>query len=121
MPCPSSHLKPNNAERRIRRMYARFNRLYFANQLPRRVAIVIRRYRLAMAITEFCAPGEQPTIGIHAELLARGWENVLAMTLLHEMVHIDIMIKHGARENHGRKFQKRMLDLARAGAFSPYW
>jgi hypothetical protein len=40
-----------------------------------------------------------------------------AMTILHEMVHVEDMRGTG----HGPRFHKRMLQLAKAKAFNKWW
>lgn len=44
------------------------------------------------------------------------WES----TLLHEMVHVQ-QWRVPESQAHGRKFQKRMKQLAALGAWNPYW
>ncbi len=46
---------------------------------------------------------------------------VAIMTLLHEMVHVEQWDKVTDRTMHGRKFQKRMKQLAAKGAFNGLW
>ena len=43
------------------------------------------------------------------------------MTVLHEMVHVEQWDKVTDRTMHGRKFQKRMKQLAARGAFNGLW
>ena len=45
---------------------------------------------------------------------------VWAQTLLHEMVHVE-QWKLPRKQAHGRKFQKRMKQLAAVGAFNGIW
>lgn len=47
--------------------------------------------------------------------------NVATMTVLHEMVHCDQWDEVTNRTMHGRKFQKRMKQLAARAAFSGLW
>jgi Zn-dependent peptidase ImmA (M78 family) len=47
----------------------------------------------------------------------RDWPTLWRWTLLHEMVHL-FLPDHA---DHGEKFQKEMLRLARAGAFRNLW
>lgn len=44
------------------------------------------------------------------------WNNTNYTTLLHEMIHVKLLGKHG----HGKKFQKEKVRLLKAGAFTPY-
>ena len=50
----------------------------------------------------------------------RGAFVIWAQTLLHEMVHVQ-QWRTPAEQMHGRKFQKRMKQLAAAGAFNRLW
>lgn len=43
------------------------------------------------------------------------------MTILHELVHVEQWDKVTERTMHGRKFQKRMKQLAVRGAFNGLW
>lgn len=42
---------------------------------------------------------------------------IAVQTLLHEMIHVENWKWHG----HGKKFDRRMLKLAKAGAFNGLW
>lgn len=43
------------------------------------------------------------------------WQDVVEMSLLHEMAHM------ATCNNHGRRWQQCMLSLAKAGAFKDRW
>ncbi len=45
------------------------------------------------------------------------WRVIVKTTLLHEMVHISL----SSRVEHGPRFQREMLRLAKAGAFKGLW
>lgn len=42
-------------------------------------------------------------------------------TLLHEMAHLAVNIRHKRSMGHGRLWQREMMRLARLGAFDNYW
>jgi predicted SprT family Zn-dependent metalloprotease len=43
------------------------------------------------------------------------------MTVIHELVHVEQWDEVTDKTQHGRKFQKRMKQLAARGAFSGLW
>ena len=47
--------------------------------------------------------------------------SVAIMTVLHELTHVEQWDKVTDRTQHGRKFQKRMKQLAAKGAFNGLW
>jgi predicted SprT family Zn-dependent metalloprotease len=51
----------------------------------------------------------------------RTCRRVAIMTLLHEMVHVEQWDEVQACRAHGRKFERRMKQLAARGAFSGLW
>lgn len=57
------------------------------------------------------------TVEIFISRELRMWDVVSQGVLLHEMAHLNL----GWGVNHGRKFQKEMLRLAKAGAFKGVW
>ena len=93
--------------------YASFNKKYFRNRLPKDMAIRFGKI-------EECGSAQfkfqRPLFIILNKRLA--WHYMLVdMTLLHEMVHVE----HPEWGGHGVKFQKRMLKLAKEGAFRCRW
>ena len=59
----------------------------------------------------------QPVIELNDELRKREWDSTAEGTLLHEMVHLE----GKGRDNHGKVFDKRMLRIAKLGAFHHVW
>jgi hypothetical protein len=51
----------------------------------------------------------------------KNMSSVAVLTILHELVHCDQWDDVTDRTMHGRKFQKRMKQLAARGAFSGLW
>ena len=52
---------------------------------------------------------------VNAEI--KNWERSVEATLIHEMVHLALPVK----VQHGPRFEKEMLRLAKAGAFKGVW
>lgn len=98
------------------RLYDDYNRLYFGSKLPPVPVKWSRKH------TESCR-GKcvyQPQMVIYLNPSLKKWERTWAMTLLHEMVHVEQ--RHDVRaKDHGRKFQNRMKQLVRQGAFQDLW
>jgi len=94
-------------------MYAKYNRMYFANKLPDDVAVwweppdgayadcnkVDNKFRIRIS----------PAIS--------GWTEVWKLALLHEMSHVCLW----PLKKHTKKFQSEMLRLASLGAFNSLW
>ena len=100
-----------NAE--LQSMYHEFNKKWFGNRLPKdRVVEFEKMYPLGC--THF-RRGRPLWIDVSSRF--RTSRASAAMTLLHEMVHVELDYK----TNHGPLFHKRMLQLAKAGAFRPWW
>lgn len=105
----------------LKRLYGHFNRKWFASSLPADTAVLFSYCNGDMAQTEYIPVDGIPAVISIAPILKKiGWD-VVAMTLLHEMVHLDVMRRFGTKDNHGRRFNARMLELANAGAFNRYW
>lgn len=102
----------------LKRYYNAANRLWFGNSLPRKTVCIYGPLG-HMGEAEWC-PGSPPIIRISPRVRLVGWDSV-AMTLLHEMCHLDVIRRFGARYGHGKIFQARMLRLARDGAFEKHW
>jgi hypothetical protein len=93
------------------RTYARYNRLYFRNSLPRNT--IVKFGRLSDCIAEVTW-AEPPIIVIHKRF--RPWKKLVLFSLLHEMAHL------GSEDfGHGQAWQREMMRLARAGAFATLW
>jgi SprT-like family len=97
----------------VQQMYHEFNRRYFSNKLPKDMVVHFARLPHDFGIT-YGYRGRPLYIELDYRL--RRSMSETAMTLLHECVHVENM-KHG----HGPKFHKRMLKLAKQGAFRKWW
>lgn len=95
-------------------MYREFNRKYFGNKLPKDFVVAFEDLEYHLGVTKFYR--SRPCY-INLNLGLRYSNSLTAMTLLHEMVHVELPYRY----NHGPRFHKRMLKLAKDGAFKPWW
>ena len=101
--------------------FAIYNHLYFNDKLPANTHIVVvddcttDEYAEAETLTPAFTGKPYYIIEISAPRNPEG--NEALMTLLHEMVHVE----HPEWRGHGPRFHKRMLQLAKAGAFKSCW
>ncbi|VVB52861.1 Uncharacterised protein [uncultured archaeon] len=102
---------------RQQRLYRRYNRLYFRGKLPNIPVLfrkgLVEKYN-AIGITQY--EGKVPK-RILIENTLRTWRGGFRMTLLHEMVHVSLPYK----VDHGPRFEKGMLRLAKMRAFKGLW
>lgn len=100
----------------LSRLYAKFNKLYFANKLPE---CVVRWGDIdwygSLLDKEDAAPLEYC---IEIARWSQKWPEVATMTLLHEMAHMKLRKR---TYGHGILFQKEMQRLAKLGAFNGLW
>ena len=98
-------------------MFNEFNKKYFKNSLPKNTCIRFKKLNhLLGRATKFKRETNfAPIIEIDSDI--KNMRCVVAMVLLHEMVHIENFGWRG----HGYKFHRRMLRLAKDGAFNPWW
>lgn len=96
--------------RDLQRWYRRYNKEYFGGKLP---PARVRFAKIAWMGEAYLGSGE-----IYINVLLKKWERGGArFTLLHEMAHLSLP----ASVDHGPRFQKEMLRLAKAGAFNGVW
>lgn len=109
---------------KLKRFYRRANRAYFGGKLPSKTIIQwdpeLHRREKCIGIMEYF-PGRIIEISLDP-WLKRSW-SIVAMTLLHEMAHIKLLMAdpYGSRVGHGPKFQREMRRLSRVGAFDGLW
>lgn len=96
----------------LRRAYRRYNALYFKGSLPDDADILFAPTE-CYGVTQQDDGGFVITIDPKYAIESRMWR----LTLLHEMVHLDIWPKM----SHGAAFQGEMFRLAQAGAFAKLW
>lgn len=116
----------------IRRDYKALRQAYFrSSRLPpvEHVAILFVESRVIAGIEDgdvseaylgCCIDHLAPQAGMI--LITRGiGRQQTRLTLLHEMAHIAVEIRHRRPMGHGAVWQREMLRLARAGAFANWW
>lgn len=96
----------------LKRLYNKYNRLYFEGSLPNAV-VWWEPVASAYATCAF----ENGVCKIRINPALYGWSATAKMTLLHEMVHA----KLHPDTSHGDIFNAEMLRLAYAGAFNDIW
>jgi hypothetical protein len=107
-----------STNKEIRAYYRSNNILYFGSRLPENVIVrfgVIRGNKDA-AIVDSWGNGPDKFVEITIDRRLRGMACVVAWHIIHEQVHLD-----NPRLSHGPGFDKRMLELARAGIFNGIW
>lgn len=108
----------------LQKTFSLYNRKYFGNRLPKcqvrwNKKLLRRGY---MGEADGCGRLlKRPTIIIAIEL--KRLQRVAKITLLHEMVHVLLDARGLSTEslNHGPRFQREMLRLAKCGAFNKLW
>jgi hypothetical protein len=96
----------------IQNRYHFFNRKYFGNRLPKDMVV---RFSDVDGLGVLHTQWDRPLYIYISKKMRYSWSNS-CMTLLHEMVHVEF-----PKLEHGPTFHRRMLKLARQGAFRPYW
>jgi len=92
--------------------YRFYNKRYFGNRLPKDMVV---RFEDIIELGKTYCFFERPLYILINRKIA--WHGMLVeMTLLHEMVHVE-----NTKAGHGPWFHKRMLRLAKAGAFRNSW
>ena len=116
----------------LEKIYARLNRKYFYNCLPKNIPIIIcnlghskrgRRYgKIMYDIRMRREPSKKWTCYAAGILLTNDLEIMqLKLTMFHEMNHLYLTYRRHPRVNHGPIFQKGMMRLAKMGAFKGVW
>lgn len=108
-------------DKRLQKLYVKYNKLYFDNSLPSDVQVGWVAYpEDSVHIAETATLDEDNGVIHHTIYIGesiRSLDTVVKMTLLHEMVHVKIH----PYNKHGRKFDEEMLRLASRGAFNKLW
>jgi hypothetical protein len=94
-------------------MYKVFNKDFFGNKLPKDMIVFFKNAGDCLGFTQIIR-GRPLYIVLDRSI--RTSNRTVAMTLLHEMVHV----KH-PDIGHGKTFHREMLRLAKAGAFKSWW
>lgn len=99
----------------LQALYHEFNKKWFGNKLPKDMVVCFAGLHMhRMAVTRYY---RARPLYIEMNKNLRWNHSVVAMTLLHEMVHVALPY----RINHGPEFHKAMKSLAKRGAFTPFW
>ena len=103
----------------LRYMYLTFNKKHFHNALPKDLPVEFSKKLVRQRTLGHTAIHRQTfrPLWILISERFRSSRRCSAMTLLHEMVHVE----QKERRGHGKHFEKRMLELARQGAFKGIW
>lgn len=123
-PKKHKHAKPL-AESQLQLYYDAFNDEYFEGKLPKGVPVVYDSFvdeddDFGMVT---CAANDQSTCTIRLSPNFSIFSRVTIGTILHEMVHLSFVGTSQVDESiaHGPCFEKRMLQLAEAGAQKGIW
>lgn len=106
-------MRQTNAD--LRRYYATANRLYFHNKLPKDFPVRFGWLKETGLVR--VRHSDQVPVDITINEKLRTFQAITIMVVLHEMLHIEKPHHKG----HGWRFDRRMLRLAKAGAFSGLW
>lgn len=103
---------PKETNKALRLAFAKANKLYFKNRLPKNTLVLYAPLRGLLGV---CYERKQggPRIVIN-EKYRHSWTITIG-TLLHEMVHLE------GYWGHGWRFNRRMLRIAKLGALNGLW
>jgi len=102
--------------------YARFNKLYWDNRLPKDVPVgwcenLREGDAIACTVAAYDEITEHTAFLIYLDPTFREYNKLSKFNLLHEMCHVALHPYH----QHGKKFDEEMLRIAQRGAFSHLW
>ena len=105
------------ASKYLTRFYEAYNTLYFNGKLPKLKIGYGRVEPRTYGVTAFDVKTRRAIcITISQTLHNQGWQCTELVTLLHEMVHVE-MGPVSIKEGHGKEFQRLKRRLIVAGAF----
>lgn len=102
----------------LHRLYRRLNRKWFSNKLPHDTIVAWEPRLNRIPIQAQLVDEDEPLVILHNPHL-RHLTNLVEFNMLHEMAHIATLNKES--DDHGPRFQREMMRLARAGAFERIW
>ncbi len=102
------YLRHVKTQKWLKSWYNYANRTYFGKKLPKNTPI-------RWAVLDELDLGWQMGDEIVISTALQAWPAIAQIIVLHEMVHL----KCGG--SHGKRFQKEMLRLAKAGAMKDLW
>ncbi len=115
------------------RYYKAYNEVYFKNELPACETVFRDLQKMSKGAIGHYTPVEyeifrggkwtphRKTHRIEIDPKAKYMNVLWQSTLLHEMAHLSVGLKHKRVKSHGTIWQKEMLRLATAGAFKNLW
>jgi hypothetical protein len=105
--------------------YAEFNRRWFDDKLP------VKNIEIGWGDSTGTYYTNYEDEGFHAGIAiirkVEGYDNRVCMEILHEMVHLKLVIDdkdffvRASKNTHEAAFQEEMLNLAKRGAFADCW
>lgn len=117
----------------LQRYYKTYNRKYFGNELPACETFFKNLQKMSKGAIGHYVPVEyeifrngqwvphRKTHRIEIDPKAKTMGIFWQSTLIHEMAHLSVGLKHKRVKSHGRVWQKEMLRLATIGAFKNLW
>lgn len=117
----------------LQRYYAEYNRRYFGNSLPKCKTVWADLEKLSEGAVGHYRPVEYERFDgkrwhhyrtdhlIEIDPKLRSMNTIWQSTLLHEMAHLSVGLRHKKVVSHGKIWQQEMLRLATAGAFKNLW
>lgn len=110
-----------NTNKGLREFYQVYNYMYFGSRLPENVIVYFGPTpRRDAAYVDIRGDGADRTVEIVLDERLRGMGAVSAWLILHEMAHLDLD-KDDDQHCDGPRHNKRMLELAKAGALEGIW
>lgn len=105
----------------LREFFSQYNHMYFGGRLTENVIIYFGQPpKKSAAYVDIRGQGPDKVVEIMIDERLRGMDCVVAWLIVHEQAHLDIDGTEG-REQDGPKHNKRMMELARAGALEGIW
>lgn len=110
-----------SSNKALREFYGAYNYMYFGSRLPKNAILSFGiPPRDDSAYVDIRGKGDDRLIEIIIDERLKGMDCIVAQKIIHEMAHVDVDLT-SPRVQHGPKFEKRMLELARAGAMEGIW
>lgn len=108
---------------RLKWLYTHWNRRFFGSRLPANTAVMFDYCDGKNANMAYIHLDGVPVYSIIqiAPIVRRVGHGFVEMTLFHEMAHMDLAFGVSCNVKHGKQFQRKMRELANAGAFERYW
>lgn len=108
------------SDKQLSHWYAKYNREWFAGELPHDTVIWWEPPSDSQGITCPVYEVRDGKFEVRLDPSLKGVPDYWHLLLIHEMVHIKLWPIHN-RHQHGKVFQQEMIRLALAGAFKTIW